>query len=389
MANNGYTLRKRGGAWQVDIGRKETGGKRLQKSFRTKAKATAWATRKLQELTIIGSDAVDLSGEELKAANKALGILKERGFPRDALVEAAEFYAHHHDPTRTHRTVEAAFAEQVESREKANRRPITIHDLHQRVGRFAQDFGKRHVHEITVGEMEEWLDSKGYYNPITRDNYIRHLITFYKFCIKRGYAQANPALGLDRPSKEEVIPRILTVKEVRAFLEAAQKKNAELIPFLAVSIFAGLRREEAIQLDWSQIDLDRRTVTVTPQTAKKRRTRYVEMSDNLVDWLLPHLRESGQLYYSRNYLEKARDEAGIAWSLDIMRHTFGSYHVAMHNNAALTALQMGHTRTSTLFEHYRQAVRAEDAEAFWNIRPDDTQADSDQEQGRASDGCPL
>ena len=374
MANNGYTLRQRGSAWQVDIGRKATGGERLQKNFRTKAQATAWATRKLQELAIIGNDAVHLSDEDLKTANQSLGILKKKGFPCEALVDAAEFYVKHHDPRKVHRTVQAAFEEQVESRKKANRRPITIRDLHQRVGRFAQDFGKRHVHEITTGEIEDWLDSKGYYNPITRDNYIRHLIAFYKFCIKRGYAQENPALGLDRPSKEEVIPRILTVKQTRAFLEAAEAKNADLIPFLAISIFAGLRREEAMQLDWSQVDFDRRTITVTPETAKKRRTRYVEMADNLIEWLLPHRQESGQLYYSRNYLEGARDKAGITWSLDIMRHTFGSYHVAKHNNAALTALQMGHTRTSTLFEHYRQAVRVEDAEAFWNIRPNDEEA---------------
>ena len=93
------------------------------------------------------------------------------------------------------------------------------------------------------------------------------------------------------------------------------------------------------------------------------------MSENLVEWLLPYRSKSGRFYYSRNYLEKARDKAGITWSLDIMRHTFGSYHVAKHNNAALTALQMGHTRTSTLFEHYRQAVHSEDADAFWDIRP--------------------
>ena len=45
------------------------------------------------------------------------------------------------------------------------------------------------------------------------------------------------------------------------------------------------------------------------------------------------------------------------------------YHPAMFDNAGKTALQMGHREIGTLFEHYRRAVRKEDAEKFWAIRP--------------------
>ena len=54
-----------------------------------------------------------------------------------------------------------------------------------------------------------------------------------------------------------------------------------------------------------------------------------------------------------------------------MRHSFCSYHLAMHEKAGKTALQAGHRQLGTLFEHYRRAMRKEDAEAFWRIRPDD------------------
>jgi integrase len=53
-----------------------------------------------------------------------------------------------------------------------------------------------------------------------------------------------------------------------------------------------------------------------------------------------------------------------------MRHSFGSYHLAAHENAGKTALQMGHRRIDTTFEHYRRAVRKEDAERFWKIMPE-------------------
>ena len=369
MAKNGYTIRQRGTSWQLDFARRSAGGKRIQKSFKTKAKATAWAIAKQQELAVLGKAAFDLGDSEKKMALDAFAKLRDHDFPLTSLLDAVSFYIQHHDPSKAQRTVQEAFDELVIAKQKANRRPNTIHDLHQRIGRFAQDFGDRLTHEVMTQEIEEWLDGKGYYHPTTRGNYIRHLVGFYNFCVKRGYSHHNPALAIEKPSKDEKIPEILSVAEVTALLAAVQKECPDLVPFVAISIFAGLRRQELLQLDRSQIELERHTITVTPETAKRRRTRYVDMSENLVEWLRPHLPESGKLHYSRVYFQKAQKQAGVNWSLDIMRHTYGSYHLAMHNNAALTALQMGHTRVGVLFEHYRQAVRPDDAKAFWEIRP--------------------
>ena len=39
-------------------------------------------------------------------------------------------------------------------------------------------------------------------------------------------------------------------------------------------------------------------------------------------------------------------------------------------DAAKTALQLGHTESRTLFAHYRELVRPEDAQAFWRIFPE-------------------
>ena len=58
------------------------------------------------------------------------------------------------------------------------------------------------------------------------------------------------------------------------------------------------------------------------------------------------------------------------WPDNGMRHSFGSYHFAKHNNGALTATEMGHRgETRTLFSHYRALVRPKEAERFWKIKP--------------------
>jgi hypothetical protein len=45
------------------------------------------------------------------------------------------------------------------------------------------------------------------------------------------------------------------------------------------------------------------------------------------------------------------------------------YYLAKHQDAAKTALQMGHVRMDVLFNHYRELVTRDDAEKYWNIAP--------------------
>ena len=95
------------------------------------------------------------------------------------------------------------------------------------------------------------------------------------------------------------------------------------------------------------------------------------MSDNCVAW-----RKLGAELPIANLpdrwnalLKAAKTKRGIdKWPQDCLRHSFCSYYLAHHEDAAKTALQAGHTE-SVLFQHYRKMVRREDAEKFWNIFP--------------------
>jgi integrase len=73
----------------------------------------------------------------------------------------------------------------------------------------------------------------------------------------------------------------------------------------------------------------------------------------------------------RKKMEQLRELAGITkWPNNGLRHSFGSYHVAHFQNPNLTALQMGHATTDTLFKHYRNyRIRKKDAEAYWKLAP--------------------
>jgi hypothetical protein len=50
-----------------------------------------------------------------------------------------------------------------------------------------------------------------------------------------------------------------------------------------------------------------------------------------------------------------------------MRHSFASYHLALHRNEASTCYEMG-DNSATLFKHYRKLVTPEQAAEFFGIK---------------------
>ena len=74
---------------------------------------------------------------------------------------------------------------------------------------------------------------------------------------------------------------------------------------------------------------------------------------------------------ARRKMKELRKLARIAkWQKSGLRHSFGSYHVAHFQNPNMTALQMGHATTDTLFNYYRNyRIKKRDAEAYWKLRP--------------------
>jgi len=162
---------------------------------------------------------------------------------------------------------------------------------------------------------------------------------------------------------------ILTVEEPARLLEFAVPL---LVPYIAIGAFAGLRRAELERLDWKEIDLESGLIEVTATKAKSARRRFVKIQPNLAKWLQLHTQLSGNVT-PPGYgvlLESAREAAGITeWPQNALRHSFASYHLARFNNAALLALELGHTNSNLVFQHYRQLVKPKQAERYWKIVP--------------------
>src|SRR5262249_23788199 len=189
------------------------------------------------------------------------------------------------------------------------------------------------------------------------------------FASERGYCVGNPAARTARAKVIETAIGILTVDQTARLLENAP---AELVPYVAIGAFAGLRRAELERLDWKEVDLQSNLIEVTASKAKSARRRFVRIQPNLAKWLQPHARLSGNVAPPtyRELLDDAREAAKIhEWPQNGLRHSFASYHLARFKDAPALALELGHTSAHLVFNHYRELVRPKQAEYYWKIAP--------------------
>lgn len=354
------------------------GTARHRKRFRTLADAERYASdlRALRadhraELSrVLRNDAVNLgnlSDGQRADVRAAFALLDGR---RETLTDAVRFFITATTPTGDAKPIGDVMAELLAEKRATNRRERTIRNAEARLRGFAYDFQGRPISTITTMDIARWIDELAH-TPATRNVYLVAVRDLFSFAVRRGWIEKNPALAVPKATVERKPPEIFTVRETRKLLDTAAAHRPELVPFLAIGLFAGLRPENELRLlDWGDVNLKERQIRVTAATAKKRRQRFVEISDNLADWLLPHRKAEGRVSYSRRMLRDIIGKAGLAWSPDVMRHSFASYHLAEHEDAAKTAMQLGHSgNADVLFQHYRELVRPKDAAAFWKITP--------------------
>ena len=116
------------------------------------------------------------------------------------------------------------------------------------------------------------------------------------------------------------------------------------MPYVAISLFAGLRAAELQKLDWAEIDLDGGHIEVTAAKSKTSRRRLVPVADNLRAWLEPLAQIAGPVapIGLRKRFDGVKEAAGFkVWESNSMRHTFGSYRLAQCQDAAKVSLEMG------------------------------------------------
>lgn len=226
------------------------------------------------------------------------------------------------------------------------------------------------ISKISVKELERHLAEPEWSNR-TRQNHIVSFRILFNFAKRKHYLPdgVTEADKIENIASKPVTPVIYTPDELCALLNAVPPNG---IPFIALGAFAGVRAQEILRLDWEDIDLLRAHIKLSRDKTKTNRRRIVPIFRNLTEWLNTAPGKTGPVVpvFSpyRSFTEPASKKSGIPWKQNALRHSFVSYHLAMEQNAAKTAMISGHTPKEAE-ESYLELVTKEDAIKWFSIFP--------------------
>lgn len=227
--------------------------------------------------------------------------------------------------------------------------------------------------DLSAQDISNWLAAL----PVatsSKNSYRLSLSRIFSYAKDQGWVSSNPLAEVKAKNDREAqtkLPGIFTLDEAARLLEAA---TPELVPYLAIGLFAGLRPTETLRLDWEQIHWDERQIEVRADICKTGVRRFPMMSDNLIEWLTPYRQVKGPIFSGSmsvllRSLRATRKAAGVTnWPKDGLRHSFCSFHLAAHKNEALTANEAGHS-VSVMKKHYLNRRKHSEGAAYFALRP--------------------
>lgn len=154
------------------------------------------------------------------------------------------------------------------------------------------------IQDITITILDAFMASllPRRLSESTVCNYVSVLRGGFQFAVERGYILVSPANALERPTRPPPFPRALNKelqKQVLAYIGDSDPSRPQFLDFrdrtiVATFLYSGLRREEVVNLDWSDIDFEDRVITV--RRGKGRKSRRIPLHEHLREQLLAYKR---------------------------------------------------------------------------------------------------
>ena len=245
----------------------------------------------------------------------------------------------------------------------------------QPLGFFATDAGTK--------ALEKWLDALPV-GPTTFNNYRRHLSIFFGWAVKNSKLPRNPCAQIEERRKkrsEEQEAEIITPEEFRSLLLVArgslagvsedERWSPGLLAGVALQGFCGIRAKEMTRLEWKSVNFEEGQVLVSKGQGKTRKGRLITLPETCRSWLKDFAGKTGPVV-PNEYQKKVSGLRAIMRSPspitrtapgfvpsempdNCLRHSFATYHLALHKSEALTSRLMGNS-PGVLRDNYEALV---------------------------------
>ncbi len=348
------------------------GRKRVRKFFKSKAEAEAEAGEKKEQHKHVGQSWLELTPEERSDLMHVVAESRER---KVTVRQVWEAYKNGKlDATPIQRwTLRQAIIETIKWRRGENLRERYLKELEAYLKKFAAGRSEMFIDQVGVEAIQQWFQGRNEALSTKRAN-IGRLGSMFDVAWRQGVTKENPCLRLPTVKLRQDPPKIFTPEQAAKVLKIARRKTPTLLPFIVLGLFVGVRPEELEKLKWGDWDAKHGTITIDAAAAKTSRRRRVTLHATAQEWLkVCKVGKPGALIAPkkvtlRRYRRKIRDTAKIEWGQDVLRHTAGSYLLALHKNAHEVSNMLGNS-ARILERHYKDLVTASDCEEFWALTP--------------------
>lgn len=244
-----------------------------------------------------------------------------------------------------------------------------------------------HIRGVVDGLVER-------YAPRTVRKVLGHLKALFREALHLELVPRNPAEAVRlRLREEEKAARALEPEEVARLLEEAERsRSRDMALLLRLILFTGLRRGEALALQWKDLDLERGEVRVwrawakvggegaftTPKTANARRVVPIPgnlllhlqaRKEELLEKLTPE--EVAELFLFggdrpldpdtfNHYLRRLAEKAGLGRvRVHDLRHTWATLALSRGVPLEVVSQRLGHASPTITLNVYRHLLEEE------------------------------
>jgi integrase len=349
----------------------KVGRKSFRRAFADETKALVEAERITKSLANADGTATRIHGEDI---TYFLECKKKLG--ETPLHIAVDFYLKYHGYTIGESKKFGEVGQEFYEDRKNSERNLSsryLETLKYHIKVLSAAFNGKDIHTINEETITDWLKGAGKkFSLKTKNNYLGTLSAVLRYAKKKKYIGQDEVAtaGISLGDPKVTTPGIFTPEELKRIFATAEK---DALPYIAIMAFGGSRRAEIEKSVVDQIDLVDGQLRIPPEIAKTNSGRALDLPENLKAWLTLHAKDKGEKVVANKWKAtavsiRAKDH-GIVWKQNGLRHSFCSYHLAMHRNAALTSELAGNS-PQMLRDHYKAMVSKAAAEEWFAITPD-------------------
>ena len=341
-------LRKRGNVYHIDY---RVGGKRIRKKV-GKIKSVA---------------EIALKDIEVGIAKKEIGIVERKDIGLESFFDKYLEYSQTNHAPSSQKRFRAIIDNFKYFLNYKYSRIARLHDLRPDIFEEFKSFRRNPPNKV-IENADAPFNMKRKAKTKTVNMEIGTLRTIFGLAIKWQYLKENPTKSVNMLKEDDVKPpRFLTLKEAKEILKMA---NKDMYPILFTFLYTGMRKSELKNLEWKDVDLQRKLIYIRFKTHWKPKAgeREIPIHKNLLKLLIElknqkhpnsdlvfHTEDGSQVTKLRKKFMCLTKRCGYPDITQIhsLRHTFASHLVMKGVDLATVQKLMGHAdiQTTMIYSH--------------------------------------